>query len=84
MILGGVTISSLSSTMRQAGAEYLLLDSGVQLHAFPIKYTGQRIPLLDPGIHAAIGARLQHDGALLVRFQLPEGLTILVFFSCVR
>ena len=29
----GVTINSVSSIRRQAGAEYLLLDSGAQLHA---------------------------------------------------
>ena len=33
MTLGGVTVNSLSSTRRQAGEEYLLLDSGAQLHA---------------------------------------------------
>ena len=32
----GVTISSVSSVRRQADAEYLLLDSGAQLHACPI------------------------------------------------
>ena len=37
----GVTINSVS-TRRQAGAEYLLLDSGAQLHACPIKYPGQK------------------------------------------
>ena len=31
-------ILGVSSTTRQAGAEYLLLDSGAQLHACPIKY----------------------------------------------
>ena len=36
----GVTINS--------GAEYLLLDSGAQLHACPITYPGQKIPLPDP------------------------------------
>ena len=44
----GVTIHSVS-TGRQAGAKYLLLDSGAQLHACPIKYPGQNIPLPDPG-----------------------------------
>ena len=29
----GVTLNSVSSIRRQAGAEYLLLDSGAQLHA---------------------------------------------------
>ena len=45
-----VTLHSVS-TGRQAGAEYLLLDSGAQLHACPITYPGQKIPLPDPGIH---------------------------------
>ena len=48
--------------MRQAGAEDLLLDSGAQLHACPIEYPGQRVPLPDPGLHTASGARLQIDG----------------------
>ena len=58
----GVTINSVSSIRRQAGAEYLLLDSDAQLHACLISYPGQKIPLPDPGIHTASGARLQqHD-----------------------
>ena len=61
----GVTINSVS-TGRQAGAEYLLLDSGAQLHACPIKHPGQKVPLPDPGLHSASGARLQHDGGRLV------------------
>ena len=32
----GVTLNSVSSIRRQAGAEYLLLHSGAQLHACPI------------------------------------------------
>ena len=80
MTLGRVTFSSLSSTVRQAGAAYMLLDSGAQLHACPIEYPGQRIPLPDHGIDTASGARLQHDGRCLVRFQLPEGRTIRAFF----
>ena len=76
----GVTINSVSSTRRQAGAEYLLLDSGAQLHACPIKYPGQQVPLLDPGIHTASGARLQHDGGRPVTFKLSEGRTIRVLF----
>ena len=60
-----VTINSVS-TGRQAGAEYLFLDSGAQLHACPITYPGQKIPLPDPGIHTASGARLQQDGRRLV------------------
>ena len=32
----------------------------------------------DPGIPTASGARLQHDGGRLARFQLPEGRTIRV------
>ena len=47
----GVTLNSVSSIRRQAGAEYLLLDSGAQLHACPITYPGQKIPLLEPGVH---------------------------------
>ena len=76
----GVTLNSVSSIRRQAGAEYLLLDSGAQLHACPITYPGQKIPLLDPGIHTASGARLQHDGGRLVTYKLPEGRTIRVLF----
>ena len=76
----GVTVNSVSSVRRQASAEYLLLDSGAQLHACPITYPGQKIPLLDPGIHTASGARLQHDGGQLVTNKLPEGRTIRVLF----
>ena len=75
----GVTISSVS-TRRQAGAEYVFLDSGAQLYACPIKYPGQKVPLPDPGIHTASGARLQHDGRRLVKYKLPEGRTIRVLF----
>ena len=74
-----VTLNSVS-TRRQAGAEYLLLDSGAQLHACPITYPGQKIPLPDPGIHTASGARLQHDGGRLVTYNLPEGRIIRVLF----
>ena len=76
----GVTINSVSPTRRQAGAEYLLLGSGVQLHACPIKYPGQIVPLPDPGIHTSSGAPLQHYGGRLVAFKLPEGRTIRVLF----
>ena len=38
----GVTLNSVSSIRRQAGAEYLLLDSGAQLHACPLTYPGQK------------------------------------------
>ena len=76
----GVTINSVSSVRRQAGAEYLLLDSGARLHACPLSYPGQKIPLRDPGIHTASGARLQHDGGLLVTCKLPEGRTNRVLF----
>ena len=63
----GVTVNSVS-TRRQAGAEHLLLDSGgSQLHAYPIAYPGQKM-LLVPDIHSASGARLQHDGGLLVTY----------------
>ena len=68
----GVTLNSVSSTRRQAGAEYLLLDSGAQLHACPLTYPGQKIPSPDPGIHTASGARLQHDRGRLTNFQQDE------------
>ena len=38
----GVTLNSVSSIRRQAGAEYLLLDSGAQLHACPFTYPVQK------------------------------------------
>ena len=75
----GVTINSVS-TKRHAGAENLLLDSGAQLHACPNWYPGQKVPLPDPGIHTASGARLQHDGGRVVTHKLPEGRTIRVLF----
>ena len=74
----GVTLSSVSSTRRQTGAESLLLDSGAQLHARPIKYPGQKYRWLI--LHTTSGARLQHDGGRLVTYKLPEGLTIRVLF----
>ena len=49
----GVTLNSVSSTRRQAGAEYLLPDRVAQLHACPLTYPGQKIPLPDPGIYTA-------------------------------
>ena len=71
------------SARRQAGAEYLLLDSGAQLHACPIKCPGQKAPLPDPGIRTASGARLQHDGGRLVTDKLPEGRTLReLFHAC--
>ena len=76
----GVTLNSVSSTRRQAGADYLLLDSGAQLHACPLTYPGQKTPLPDPGVHTPSGARLQHDGGRLVTDKLPEGRTIRVLF----
>ena len=39
-----------------------------------------KVPLPDPGIHTASGARLQHDGGRLVTFKLPEGRTTRVLF----
>ena len=68
------TLNFVSSIRRQAGAEYLLLDNGAQIHACPITYPGQKIPLPDPGIQnrTALGARLQHDGGRLVTYKLPE------------
>ena len=55
----GVTLNSVSSTRRQARAEYLLLDRVAQLHACPLTYPGQKIPLPDPGIHTA--SNIQHE-----------------------
>ena len=55
---------------------FLLLDSGAQLHACPIKYPGQKVPLPDPGIHMASGARLQHDGGRLETFKLPDACEV--------
>ena len=80
MTFGIVTISSLSSTRRQAGAEYVLLDSGAQLHACSIQNPGQRVPLLDRRIPTASGVRLHHDGGRLVTLKLPEGRKIRVLF----
>ena len=57
----------------------LLLDSGAQLHACPIKCSGQKVPLPDPGILTASGARLQHDRGRLVTFKLSEGR---LFYAC--
>ena len=74
----GVALNSVSSTRRQAGAEYLLL--GALLHACPISCPGQKIPLPELGIHTASGARLQHDGGRLVTCKLPEGRTNRVLF----
>ena len=39
------------------------------------------LPLSDPGIRTASGARLQHDGGRLVIFQHPDGRTLPVFFD---
>ena len=50
------------------------LTRGAQLHACPIKYPGQKVPLFDPGIRTACGARLQHDGGRLVTYKLPGAL----------
>ena len=61
----GVTLNSVSSIRRQVGAEYLLHDSGAQLHACPLTYPGQKIPFPDFGV---------------VTYKLPEGRTIRVLF----
>ena len=50
------------------------------VQACPVKDPGHRVPLLDPGIHTASGARLRDEGGRLVRFTLPEGRTIRVIF----
>ena len=77
----GITMNSVSSVRRQAGAEYLLLDSGAQLR--PISYPGQKIPLPGRGIHTASGARLQHDGGRLVTYKLSRRTNNSSAFSCV-
>ena len=66
----GVTLNSVSSTRKQAGAEYLFLDT----------YPGQIIPLPNPGIHTASGVGLQHDGGRLVSYKLPE--VRVLFHAC--
>ena len=48
------------------------VDSGAQLRACPLAYPGHKIPLPDPGIHTADGARLQHDAGRLVTYKLPR------------
>ena len=53
---------------------------GAQLHACPIKYPGQNVPLLDRGNPHSSGAQLQHDGGRLVTHKLPQGRTIRVLF----
>ena len=73
-------ISSVDLWIMGAGAEYFLLGSGAQLHACPLTCPGQKIPLPDPGIHTASGARLQHDGGRPLTYKLPEGRTIRVIF----
>ena len=73
----GVTINSVSSTRRQAGAEYLLLDSGAQLHACPLTYPGQKILFRSWNPHSKwckITTRRK------TTYKLPEGRTIRVFF----
>ena len=53
------------------------------VHSFtPVRFSIQdkKIPLPDPGIHTASGARLQHDGGRLVTYKLPEERTIGVLF----
>ena len=71
----------MSSTRRQAGVKYVLLDSGA--HSFTHVRSSiqeKKVPLLDSGIHTATGARLQHDGGRVVTFKLPEGRAIRVLF----
>ena len=48
----GVTINSVSSTKRQAGAEYLHSFTPVRLHI-----QDKKAPLPEPGTHTASGAR---------------------------
>ena len=80
MTLGGVTINSCLPHGDKQVHMHVFLDSGAQHHACPIKYRGQKVPLPDPRIHTASGARLQHDGGRLVTYKLPQGRTIRVLF----
>ena len=61
MTLEGVTINSVPSTRRQAGAEYLLLDSGAQLHACPIKYLGYRCLILESTQRVELASNMTED-----------------------
>ena len=70
----GVTITSVSSRILTVVHSFT--------HAFPIKYPGEKVPLPDPGIRTASGARLQHNGGRLVTYKLPEKRTIRVLFHC--
>ena len=79
----GVTINSVS-TRGQVGAEYLLLDSGAQLHACPIKYPGQKVPLLDRGIHTAseLDSNMTEDDWCHTRLQFRNQSCLLVVVHC--
>ena len=59
----GVTINSVS-TRKQAGEEYLLLDSGAQLHACPIKYPGKtkyRCLILESTLQVELESNMTED-----------------------
>ena len=61
----GVTINSVSSTRRQVGADTVLLDSGAQLHACPIKYPGQkkyRCLILESTQQVELDSNMTEDG----------------------
>ena len=80
----GVTINSLSPTRRQAGAEYLLLDSGRTASRISDQVSRtKKVPLLDPGVHTASGARIHHDGGRLV-IQTFRRTVNSSAFPCVR
>ena len=60
----GVTLNSVSSTRRQAGAEYLLLDSGAQLHACPLTYPGHKYRYLILESTQQVEQDYKHDGTI--------------------
>ena len=79
----GREVAISSSKSKQSGAENFLLDSGAQLPECPIQYPGQRIPMPDPGLHTASGARVQHDGGRRLRTKHLEARTIrALYLAC--
>ena len=81
----GVTTNSLSSTRSDKLAQSITFLTVV--HSFThvrSSIQDKECPLLDPGIHTASKARLQHDGGHLVRFKLSRRTDNPSAFPCVR